>query len=86
MTTVMKLLSDAGRLHASCIVVLDEIFGYRDFRQHEVLALWRWLRVTPRLSVQVIGTSTQRIDAKPTRDNPSQAGAVRLVATETCVD
>lgn len=85
--TVLQLLTASNRLRPGSLVVFDEIFGYRDFRQHEMRALWEWLRQTPHLSAQVVGSSTNSILDHPTAQTENaakQAAVVRLVHTSQC--
>ena len=68
------------RLRPGCVVIFDELFNYREYLEHEMRALWEFLGHSPHLSLEVLGTSTQSVPARPVQANVFQAGAVRLVS------
>ena len=66
-------------LRPGAVVVFDELFNYRGFIDHEMRALWEFLRRVPHLGIEVLGSSTHSILLKPERDVHPQSAALRLV-------
>jgi len=77
-STVFTLLGPR-RLRPGAVLVFDELFNYRGYQEHELRALWEFLRMAPHLAVEVLGTSTQAIKSMPDRDVHPQSAALRLV-------
>ena len=76
--TVLSLLS--SRLRPGTVIVFDELFNFPGYEEGEIRALWELLRAaTPRLAVEVLGSSTNQIGSHPERDVHPQSAAVRLV-------
>jgi len=63
------------------VVVFDELFNFPDYLHGELRAFWEFLarQKVPRLAVEVLGASTNKIADKPERDVHPQSAAVRLV-------
>ena len=67
------------RLRAGSVIIFDELFGYPQYRKHEIRAFYEFLRSRRSLAAEVLGTSTHQIASAPTHEYGSQACAVRLV-------
>ena len=76
-TTQLKLLRP--RLKHGTILVFDEFFNYPEYLDHEILALWEFLRDDRKLSVQVIATSTRKIEWQPQVETFKQSCALKLI-------
>ena len=69
----------ARRLRPGCVIVFDELFHFPGFVEHEMKALWEFLRAAPHLAVETLGTSTKAINMRPEHDQHPQSAALRLV-------
>lgn len=67
------------RLRPGTVIIFDELFGYPQYKDHEILALYEFLRERRNLAVEVLATSSKVIDFNPRYEYVNQACAVRLV-------
>ena len=78
--TVFTELGKKHRLRRGSVIIFDEFFNYREYTEHESRAFWEFLHRYPdSLAVEVLGTSTSRIELHPLNDGLPQSGAVRLI-------
>lgn len=77
--TIFRELGRRRFLRAGCVIVFDELFNFPSFEQHEMRALWEFMRPASHLSIEVIGTSTNSVPLRPVANRHPQSAAIRLV-------
>ena len=77
-TTVLTLL--ASRMRAGTVIIFDELYNYPEYRSHELLALWEFLRDHRGFALRLLAVSTHDIELAPRVENFKQACAFVLVA------
>ena len=75
----------APRLQVGTVLVFDELFNYPEYRWHELLALWEFLRDNKRFAMRPLAVSTHEIELSPRVENKKegQSCAFLLVAASS---